>query len=57
MSHDALRDLDVATGRKEACGGLEEKEGLLWDGVVKLLGVFAVIAANGNNLFEVRKLA
>lgn len=56
MSDNALGDLYVAARREEARSGLEEEERLFWDGVVELLGVFAVVATNSNNLFEARKL-
>ena len=56
MSDNALGELYVAARREEARSGLEEEERLFWDGVVELLGVFAVVATNSNNLFEARKL-
>ena len=56
MSDNPFGDLYVTARREEARSGLEEEERLFRDGVVELLGVFAVVATNSNNLFEARKL-
>jgi len=51
VDDDASRDLDLAVGAEGVrAGGLEEEEGLCRGGVVELLDVCGVVAANGDAL-------
>ena len=50
MGEHSLGDLHVAPGRKVARGRLQEDDGLLRDGVFQLLGMLAIVTANGHNL-------
>ena len=50
VSNDALGNLYVASVEDIAGSRLEEEERLLRDGVVELLGMLAIVAANGHNL-------
>lgn len=47
-----FRDLHFSAGLHIASGGLEEKERLLWSGVVQLFDVLGIVAPNGYNLQE-----
>ena len=50
VSDDTAGYLDVSPGRKVARGGLQEEKWLLWTSVAKLLDMFGVVSADGDNL-------
>lgn len=50
VCNNSARNLDLATRRQIASRRLQEEEGLLRDGIVKLFDVVGVVATDGNNL-------
>ena len=50
MRDHAIRDLHVSARGQVTRRGLQEKERLLWDRVVELLSMLAVVSADGYNL-------
>ena len=52
VSDDTTGYLYVSPGRKVARGRFQEEKRLLWTSVVKLLDMFGVVSADGDNLEE-----
>ena len=53
MCHDALGDLDLASGLDIARCGLQEEERLFGYGIPELLRMCSVVTPNGYNLEEI----